>query len=270
MSLYDVMSEITEKQVTKTETGDELLHGVVVAFVEKNYDPDMPGRVCVTIPTRISPYDDRLWAYVVMPSSGSKWGHYFMPEVGDMVLLAFEGGHIEKPFIIGSIPKDGGNFLRGAVHKDNQFKRITTRNGSHISFEDSKEDNGQKDKITVETAGGAHHMLLDNENGVIELSDSDDTTRITMKTKDHAIQINAQDNLTIKVGDSISITMNGNAGSIDIKAKSVYLKAENQISAKANSSIQLESGQMTATANSVLKAESSGMVQIMGNPIKIG
>ena len=52
MGLFDVIDDITEKQVMKTDTGDNRIFGVVVGQVAKNYDKDMPGRVCVTVPTR--------------------------------------------------------------------------------------------------------------------------------------------------------------------------------------------------------------------------
>ena len=52
MALFDVIDEIAEKQVLKTETGDNRIFGIVVGQVVKTYDKDMPGRVCVSIFTR--------------------------------------------------------------------------------------------------------------------------------------------------------------------------------------------------------------------------
>ena len=90
MALFDVIDEIAEKQVLKTETGDNRIFGIVVGQVVKNYDKDMPGRVCVSIFTRDKEANELKWARVAMPSSGSKWGHYFLPEVGDHVLVCFD------------------------------------------------------------------------------------------------------------------------------------------------------------------------------------
>ena len=50
MGLYDIFDEIAAKQATKSDTGDNRIAGVVVGIVAKNYDPQMPGRVCVQIP----------------------------------------------------------------------------------------------------------------------------------------------------------------------------------------------------------------------------
>lgn len=77
MGLYDIINEITERQVTKTETGDNRIWGVMVGIVAKNYDPNssvaggtnsgesaMDGRVCVTIPTRDDQANELKWARV--------------------------------------------------------------------------------------------------------------------------------------------------------------------------------------------------------------
>ena len=185
MGLYDIIDEITERQVTKTETGDNRIWGVMVGIVAKNFDPNssvagganrgadaMDGRVCVIIPTRNDKANELKWARVAMPSGGSNWGHYFLPEVGDQVLLAFEGGNIEKPYVIGCIQKTSDQFLKDAVNKDNQFKKIMTRHGSHITFEDnSTDEDGLKDKITLETPKEKLQILMDNENENIRIGD---------------------------------------------------------------------------------------------------
>ena len=90
MGLYDIMDEIATKQVTKSEMGDNRLLGVVVGIVVNNYNEKMPGRVCVQIPVRDDKANELKWARVAMLSGGKEWGHYFLPEVGDQVLLVFE------------------------------------------------------------------------------------------------------------------------------------------------------------------------------------
>ena len=127
MGLYDVLQDISEQQVTKTETGDTRIYGVMIGIVAKNYSEDMKGRLCVTIPTRDKGKgkSELQWARLVMPSGGQKWGTYFMPEIGDQVLLAFEGGNIEKPYVIGCIQRYSDDFLKKAVDKNNTFKKIT-------------------------------------------------------------------------------------------------------------------------------------------------
>ena len=94
MGFYDIMDEIAARQAVKSDTGDNKILGVMPGIVAKNYDAQMPGRVCVQIPVRDEDANELKWARLAMPSSGKKWGHYFLPEVGDQVLLAFEQGNI--------------------------------------------------------------------------------------------------------------------------------------------------------------------------------
>lgn len=286
MGLYDIIDEITERQVTKTETGDNRIWGVMVGIVAKNYDPNsaaaggtssgtdaMDGRVCVTIPTRDKDANELRWARVAMPSGGSKWGHYFLPEVGDQVLLAFEGGNIEKPYVIGCIQKASDQFLKGAVDKDNQFKKIMTRHGSHITFEDNKNDDaGRNDKITIETAQKLLQIKMDNENEKIRIGDKAREDYIEMYTKEGSgtLTIQIKSKITIKVGDTITMTLNGESGAVSIKADSISLEGSNKVLTKSDSAVKIEAAQVAASASSSLKLESSGAAKLTGSTVSVG
>lgn len=271
MALYDIIDEITAHQVTKTETGDNRIFGVTVGIVTSNYDKEMGGRVCVTIPTRDQKANELKWARVAMPSGGSEWGQYFLPEVGDQVLLAFEGGNIEHPYVIGCIPKDKDKFLTQSVDKDNRTKRIVTKHGSMISFDDSPEDKtGLKDKITIETAGKSHTILMDNGGKKIRIADKSGENSIEMNTKEGSITINTKSKLTIQVGSSIKLIMNGESGAVELEASKLTVSASGQVSLKSDSMLKAEGGTVTLSASSALKAESGGAVKIGGAPIMIG
>lgn len=278
MSLYDIIGEISQKQATKTDTGDTRVLGVMVGIVAKNYDKDMPGRVCVTIPTRDDKANELQWARQAQLSSGEKWGHYFLPEVGDQVLLAFEGGHIEKPYIIGCVPKDGNKFLTSAVDADNQFKRIVTKNGSGIFFEDikvepaaaSKTEPGEKDKIMLVTAGGAHKVSIDNENDTILITDKNKENYVEMKTAEGTMNIKIKNNITIKVGDNITVTLNASSGEVKIKADGVTIDASKNIKLATSGNLSVEGAQIKNKATSSYNVESNGMTTISGSPMKLG
>lgn len=286
MGLYDIIDEITERQVTKTETGDNRIWGVMVGIVAKNFDPNstasggtnsgadaMDGRVCVTIPTRDTNANELKWARVAMPSSGSKWGHYFLPEVGDQVLLAFEGGNIEKPYVIGCIPKTADKFLKDSVDKDNQFKRIVTRHGTSIIFEDnSGDENGLKDKLTLETAGKKLQILMDNENEKIRIGDKAKEDFIEMYTKEGSgtLTVQIKSKIDIKVGDKITVTLNGESGAVSVKADSIQLEGANGVTTKSDSAVKMEAPQVAANASSALKMESSGTATVSGSTVSVG
>ena len=270
MSLYDVIDEISERKIGKSETGDARIIGVMVGSVARNYDKDMPGRVCVTIPTRDKEQNELKWARMAQPAGGDSWGHYFLPEVGDQVLLCFESGNIERPYVIGNVLKDNQKFLSGSVDEDNQIKRIVTKNGSTVSFEDNKEGDGEKDKILIETARKAHSILLDNENKVIRITDKEKSDMIELKTEDGQMTIKASSKLKIMVGDTITLNLNGESGAIKIDCNEFSVKASNQFKAESDGAMKLKSAQVGIEASSMMKAGSNGMTQITGSPIKVG
>ena len=250
MGLYDVIDDIAEKQVMKTDTGDNRILGVVIGQIVKNYDKDMPGRVCVAVPERDQSANELQWVRVAMPSGGSGWGHYFLPEAGDQVLLAFEQGNIEKPYVIGCIPKDSDQILKKSVDEDNQYKKIVTRNGNTLYFEDNKEGDGEKDKIL--------------------LSDQYGSNVIRMKTEDGQMEITAQKKLTIKVGDNIELILNGSNGAVSLKASKINIEASGNMDVKSNSAMKLQAGNLSVEANASLKLSSNGPASLAGTPIKLG
>lgn len=268
--LYDVIDDITVKKMLKTETGDYRIVGVMTGIVAKNYDENMPGRVCVSLPVRDEDANELKWARVATTSAGAKWGHYFLPEIGDQVLVAFEQGHIEKPYIIGCISKDKHSFLKKSIDKDNQVKRIVTKNGSMILFEDNKEGEGEKDKIKIETPKQEHLFIMDNENKKIEIRDKEKKCQIEMKSEDGVINVKAKNKMVIEVGNNIKIVLNGESGEIKIETGKLTVSASAKINISSNSSAKFSGSQTIIEASSVLKQSSSGMLQLQGSPIKIG
>lgn len=272
MGMYNIIDDISRKQILKSETGDSRIFGVVVATVVENYEQSMPGRICIAITNRNGKVDENnpaqtlKWARVAMPSSGSGWGHYFLPEIGDQVLVVFEEGNIEKPYIIGCVPKDKDKFLTSTVEETNKFKRIQTRNGSNITFTDEKveegngEDPGSKDRIEIQTAGKEHIIFMDNDKDKICIQSKGTTpeNKIEIYTKEEEgkIDIKTVKNLTITVGDEIKVIMNGSSGKVTIEAKSLDLKTQGNVNVESNGSVK--------TSGKGVKMESSTSFEIKG------
>ena len=242
----------------------------MIGIVAKNYDRDMPGRICVEIPTRDNKANELKWARVAMPYSGTQWGFYFLPEIGDQVLLAFEQGNIEKPYVIGSIPKDNNKFLRQSADEHNQFKNIMTKNGNLIAFEDEATGKGAKDSIRIKTATEEHRLELDNARHVIRLSDKNGRNSVEMLTETGHMTIKAEKILKIQVGTTIELTLNGNNGTISLSGTKLDLDLKNSIVAQANASIKTTAANISQEANGMMKITSNGLVNVQGNPIKLG
>ena len=78
MAIFDIIEDVSKKQVEKTDTGDSRIMGIMLGKVVKNYDKNLPGRVAVILLSREQGEGGEdeadnarlLWARVVMHSSG--------------------------------------------------------------------------------------------------------------------------------------------------------------------------------------------------------
>lgn len=134
------------------------IYGVVTGIVTNNQDPDEVGRVKVKIP-RISGEDESNWARVVSFFAGKDRGAFYLPEVEDEVLLAFEYGDINMPYVIGTLwngvdtppetNSDGENNIRVIKSRSGHIIRLNDKEGEEkIEIIDSSE----KNILTIDTA----------------------------------------------------------------------------------------------------------------------
>jgi phage baseplate assembly protein V len=79
----------------------EPMYGVYRGKVTATDDPDQLGRVRVTVSgVRGS---ERAWAHVATLAAGPNRGTWFIPEIGDEVVVAFEAGDPRRPIVLGSL-----------------------------------------------------------------------------------------------------------------------------------------------------------------------
>lgn len=269
MSLYDIVGSIAESEREKTGGGQVKIMGPVVGIVAKKYSKDMPGRVCVQIPVRDGDANVLQWAKTVMTSAGKKWGNYFLPEIGDKVLLVFENGNIEKPYIVGSIFADDSEFLQNVADEENQYKKIKTKNGNALLFVDSREGEGSKDRIELETSKGEHIIILDNENKKITLRDKQGENSINMNTEKGEIEIKVKNRMKIS-GGNVSVVIDGDSGKISISCEKLSLKANQGITAETGGMFKMKGESTNVSGSSSVKLSSDGTTIIQGAVIKEG
>lgn len=276
MSVFEVFEQISEKNAVKSETGDPRIFGVMVGTVTKNYEDGIKGRVCVHIPTRDDDENEIRWAKIAQPSSGKGWGHFFVPEIGDQVLLAFEGGNIERPYVIGCIPRDNDTFISSNAKKENNIKSITTRSKTKIKIDDGiEEGENKKDAsmlLEVVSDTQNHSILMDNEKGKIIIKDKSGGNSITMSTgKNDAsgngnIHIKAEANITLETGGT-SIELNGKSNTITIKGDTFIFESVKSAKIKSQS-INVEGSSVNIKGQNV-KVEGS-FTQVAGQTVKVG
>jgi uncharacterized protein involved in type VI secretion and phage assembly len=115
--------------------------GVHRAIVTDNKDPEARGRLRVKVPEVES---GEVWAELATLMAGNGYGTAFIPDIGDEVLVAFEAGDLERPFVIGALWGAGARAPTGS----GAAKIIRTRCGATITIDDARCE------IRIEALGG--------------------------------------------------------------------------------------------------------------------
>lgn len=96
------MEETLTRLADSVDQVKRKFYGVTVGRVINLLDPLTLGRVQVQLPM-IDDVELSPWARVAVPMAGLLHGHYFIPNPGDQVLVAFENGELSAPYILGSL-----------------------------------------------------------------------------------------------------------------------------------------------------------------------
>jgi phage baseplate assembly protein gpV len=97
-------------------------------------------------------------ARMMMPMTGGKRGTYFMPEVGDEVVVAFDSGDTNMPIILGGVwNNDNRPPDQAKPSADNNIRTIVSRSGHEITLDDT----AAAQQVHIKTQGG-HEVILDD------------------------------------------------------------------------------------------------------------
>jgi uncharacterized protein involved in type VI secretion and phage assembly len=157
MSFLDTLRD--ENQEVKGEP----VYGVVPGTVTNNKDPEGWGRVKIEIPWLIE--GETGWAQVATLMSGSQRGSFFLPEVGDNVLVAFEHGDVNNPYVIGSLWNGRDKPPETNSDGKNNIRKFKSRSGHEFVFDDTD----QKEKLEIKTNAG-HKIVMDDAQGKSKVS----------------------------------------------------------------------------------------------------
>jgi len=199
MNFFDVISDSIQNDLRGGR-----IQGVVVGIVTNNQDPDGLGRVKVKFPW-LSDVDESTWARIAAPMAGDQRGVYFLPEVEDEVLVAFEHGDVRFPYVLGALWN--GKDAPPASNDDgkNNVRIIKSRSGHVIKLndEDGKEtieivDKSEKNSILIDTANNSIAVTSDKD---ITLSASNGTIKLDAQK----IEINSSGPTKIAAGSTAAV-----------------------------------------------------------------
>lgn len=185
------------------------ISGVVVGIVTDNADPEKLGRVKLTFPWRDAD-DESYWARVATPMAGAGMGTYFLPEVDDEVLVAFEDGDIHYPYVVGSLWNGVDTPPEENTDGANDVRVVRSRSGHELRLDDAagggvtvSTDGGHR--VVLSDEGGAESVAITHANGSEIRIDADGAIAVTGGT---SVTVEATE-LTLKGSASVTIESGG-------------------------------------------------------------
>lgn len=209
-------------------------------------DPNGQYRIQVDVPV-IAPSGAGIWARMAHFYATSGKGSFFLPEVGDEVILGFLNEDPRFPVILGMLYSSK---IKAPYTPDdkNKIKAIVTKNDLKIEFND-------EDKIlTIQTPGGNQFVLSDKDKSIL-LKDQNGNK---MEMNNSGITLESPKDVTIKATGKINleatqgINAKASGGDVSIEGLNVQAKAQTAFSAQGSASAELKASGMTTVKGSMV------------------
>lgn len=249
------------------------------ARVTDNDDPNHLGRVRVQFDWQAQLGENAdgeqmmtPWLRLSQPYAGGGKGFSFIPEVGEEVMIDFEGGNAERPYVKGTLYNGVGYPDNKWLPGDNQVKAIRTRNGHTIEIWDEGEggyiriyDNGKENYIL--TFSTDEKLIKLESAGNIELYAQND---IIMHAG-HDINASADNDVFIAAGHDMQSTANQDIRVESGRNRQTVIGRNDNLTIRQNSFTSVESNCDISIENKFqihaasLSSETEGNTQIVGN-----
>ncbi len=226
--------------LTASEPGSNWRNSVVVGVVTSNSgDPDNLGRIKVKYPA-LDDQHEGWWARIAAPSAGANRGLLMLPVVGDEVLLAFEHGDDEHPYIIGSL-WNGQAQPQTLVHDDGSF---ALRSDQQIIAEAAQNISVKSDQAVALEAG----------------------QDLTAKT---SAKLTAEAQSDASLQSTTNMTVKG-VQSVTVQGSQATLKGDATTTVSAGGELSVQADGQLVLKGATIQIQGTGMVQISAPQIMLG
>ncbi|MBW4721119.1 VgrG-related protein [Saccharothrix obliqua] len=227
--------------------------GLVPAQVTDIRDPAGLGRVKVRYPWLSDDFNSG-WARTVHVGAGEHRGSLVLPEVGDEVLVGFEHGHFDAPYVLGGLYNSEDappKLLKDPV--DGNTGQVTTRGfasrkGHKVAF---VEDEG----IVIASGDGKFVVKVDQLNQVVEV------------TSGKAVVVKARNGISLDAGSG-ALELTGERITARARAD-VEIGAGARLAMSGETSAKVEGAAVSVAGRGQTEVTASGVVTVRGGVVKI-
>ena len=236
-----------------------------LATVKENNDDKGQGRVKVAFDWQKNGKTTN-WIRVQTPNAGvsgavpKNRGWVFVPEVGDQVMVSYEHGNPDRPYVTGSVFHSGSG--KGG-DKDNKVKSIITRSGNAIVFDD------ETGSIVITDQTGKQLIMLDGTDAITVMAKKSITLTNEVESvivmDDKSIGLQA-DTIALEGRKSVTL-LSGNECMVLSSEKSIISSSGTNIKQEAAKDYDVAA--KNGTVNGVnLMIEGKGNVTVSGGIVK--
>jgi type VI secretion system secreted protein VgrG len=239
------------------------------AEVTDNNDPKGLGRIRVKFHW-MGDADKSPWLRIASPHGGDSKGMFFIPEVGEEVIVAFEGDSPTKPYVIGMVYH--GKAKTSFGNSGNDIKVLQTRSGNTITFDDSKG--------SVHVADAKGNDILIDGSGNINITASEKIVltcgkaEISMKKNGDILisgkQVNIlADDKASMMSSQASVVVDGTQNEVDVAGMKVSLEGQQEVDIKGLQTSISADTKVDIDGNAEVNIQSSAMVAVKGAMITL-
>lgn len=242
--------------------------GLVSGTVTDTQDPEGSGRVKVRFPWLSDEYASD-WARTAQ-SGGTGGGEAFIPEVGDEVLVGFEHGHLDRPYVLAGLyngkdrpgggptapagnPAEGGDLVdptTGAVNR----RAFASKSGNQLELLDAA--NGPQG-VRLRTGDGKLTIDLDRRGTAVVIN------------SDGSVTIEAKERVSVKAADGVAL--DAGRGALELTGDSVTVTSRSgvaldggngKVALSTGGAVEVRGGQVTVDGTQRTDVRSGGSVAV--------
>ncbi len=204
-----------------------LQYGVVSQLQD---DPQGENRIMVTLPV-VDSAEQGIWCRVATLDAGENRGSFFLPEIGDEVLVGFINEDPNNAVIVGML-NSSAKPAPLTAEDENNIKGFVTRSEMKFLFDDDKKS------VTIETPAGKK-VIIDEDAGEITLQDENSNT---LKMNKDGISIESGKDLIMKA-----------TGDVTIEGMNIEITGQAEVKASGNAGTEISSSASTTIKGSIVQ-----------------
>ncbi len=218
------------------------VRGLQVGVVMKlDGDPEAEERIQVSVPL-MQAAADGVWARLAKFHGSSGFGAFFVPEVGDEVVLGYFNDDPSHPVVLGSLYSSKRK-PPYELSAENNIKAIVTRCQARIEFDDDKKI------ITVQTPGDNKVVLSDDEKSILLQDQNGNKVELSpggiVLDSPKDIKMSAKGSITIDAVGAVSVKSKA-----DVSSSGLNVNCDAQVGFTAKGAASAE---LSASGQTVVK-----------------